>query len=72
MLENLHRTLQTCLQTIKLIYKHILKYIMEDSKRDLIHKNIDNLIKTTDYGKLKAECMINGLLFQEMIDKIEV
>lgn len=45
---------------------------MEDSKRDLIQRNIDNLIRTTEYATLKAECMLSGLLFQEMIDKIEV
>lgn len=67
MLENLNRNFTILFASIS-----ILKYTMEDSKRDLIHKNIDNLIRTTDYVKLKAECMIRGLLYQEMIDKIEV
>lgn len=45
---------------------------MDTTKRELIHSNIDVLIKTTSYETLKAKCMESGLLFPEMIDKIEV
>lgn len=45
---------------------------MDTDKRELIHNNIDDLIKHTNYGTLKAKCMESGLLFPEMIDKIEV
>lgn len=45
---------------------------MDTAKRELIHNNIDDLIKTTNYGTLKTKCIESGLLFPEMIDKIEV
>lgn len=45
---------------------------MDTAERKLIHNNIDDLIKTTNYGTLKTKFMESGLLFPEMIDKIEV
>lgn len=45
---------------------------METAKRELIRNNMDNLIQATDYVTLKEKFIESGLLFPEMIDKIEV
>lgn len=45
---------------------------MDEADRETIHENLTNLVRYTSYNELVARCLEERLLFDVMVQKIEV